>query len=302
LERRGSAFTLPVAGRILSLLAPWTVMLKIQLQNKQRDPMWVVEKQFTIGSAPDNNLVIEDPSVSAHHARLINEKDGFLLQDLGSAQGTFVNGRRITQRKVGFPDTIRCGEVDIAILDPLSDAEFDGSGYWALVADASWLAGQEFPLVPREGNTVLVGRGSQCDIVFPGTHLSREHARIALGPQAVTITDLNSANGTYINDKRVMTEGIAVAGDRIRLDIYSFTLLGPGMALPQSAAARLAKAKGDQVQAADDAQTPKQWKTRPTSPGNREELNQQNSNLAIVVLSVLLITALAAIAVYLLIN
>lgn len=277
-------------------------MLKIQFKDKRREPVWVVEKVFSIGSAPDNHFVIDDSSVSPYHARLVSEQQGFLLQDLGSTQGTFVNGRRVNQRHVGCLDTIRCGNVEIEVLNPFAEEPSEEETvYWALIADASWLAGQEFPLVPSSGKSLLVGRGSQCDIVFPGTHLSREHVRITLGTDYITITDLNSANGTYINDKRVTGESVAVAGDRVRLDIYSFTLVGPGMKLAQSASTRLAGVKADARGSGEDEQ-PKRWKTRPTSPGNREEPQPATTSPAVVALSMLLLLALIGAVLYLLLN
>lgn len=275
-------------------------MLKIQLKDKSQPPEWVVEKQFSIGSASDNNLVISDGSVSPHHARLLNEPAGFILQDIGSAHGTFVNGQRITQRQIGCGDTLRCGTVEIEVLDPLGDEDFTGNSYWALVADASWLTGQEFPLTPQAGNSVLIGRGSQCDIVFPGTHLSRQHARITLASDHVVVHDLNSANGSYINDVRVKGESKAVAGDRVRLDIYSFTLVGPGMTLPRSVTSRRTAPQADVDPEAKSG--PKRWKTRPTSPGNREEAQRTATNPALVALSVLLIGALVVAVAYLLMN
>ena len=277
-------------------------MLKIQFKDKRQAPIWVVEKVFSIGSAADNHLVIDDPSVSAYHARLVSEHDGFLLQDLGGAEGTFVNGSRINQRQVGCMDTIRCGQVEIEILNPIADDTVGEGGYWALIADASWLAGQEFPLTPHASNSLLLGRGSQCDIVFPGTHLSREHARITLNKDHVTLADLNSANGTYINDKRITEESVAVAGDRIRLDIYSFTLLGPGMPVPQSASARRTGAKPDADRGPQESGAPKRWKTRPTSPGNREELHYSSTSPTLIVLSIVLIMVLIGAAAFLLFN
>lgn len=277
-------------------------MLKIQLKDKRQEPVWVVEKVFTIGSASDNNLVVMDPSVSDHHARLVNEHDRFFLQDTGSTHGTFVNGRRINKRQVGCHDTIQCGDVQIDILDPLADGNSAGSSYWALVADGSWLAGQEFPLAPGSGNRVVIGRGNECDIVFPGTHLSREHACVTLADDHVTLTDMNSANGTYLNDTRVTSDCIARAGDRVRLDIYSFTLLGPGMQLPQSNMRPTPAEASHTADADDQPGLPKQWKTRPTSPGNRETDHASPSNSMLIALSLLLVVALLLLAAYLLLS
>ena len=50
---------------------------------------------FTIGSSPDNSLVIDNIKVSAHHAELRSEENNVSITDLGSIHGTFVNGERL---------------------------------------------------------------------------------------------------------------------------------------------------------------------------------------------------------------
>ncbi len=49
----------------------------------------------TIGRAPDNEVVLDHPTVSNHHARLSWSAKGLLIEDLSSANGTFVDGQRI---------------------------------------------------------------------------------------------------------------------------------------------------------------------------------------------------------------
>jgi limonene-1,2-epoxide hydrolase len=50
---------------------------------------------FTIGSSPDNSLVLDNLKVSAHHAEIRSEEQGFTITDLGGIQGTYVNGERL---------------------------------------------------------------------------------------------------------------------------------------------------------------------------------------------------------------
>lgn len=72
---------------------------------------WYVQGAMTIGRAPDCDIVIPDRQVSRRHARLIESPDGFLLEDLASKNGTYINGQRIT-----VPTLLRDGdEVQIAL-------------------------------------------------------------------------------------------------------------------------------------------------------------------------------------------
>lgn len=67
---------------------------------------------ITIGKAEDNNFIVDEPSVSRHHVKLTREKEEgqWLLEDLGSTNGTFVNGVQIVKKRVTFEDEIKLGE------------------------------------------------------------------------------------------------------------------------------------------------------------------------------------------------
>ena len=56
----------------------------------------LVSKQpFTVGRHPDNDLSVDNPTVSRRHAELVLTEAGLSVRDLGSTNGTFVNGRRV---------------------------------------------------------------------------------------------------------------------------------------------------------------------------------------------------------------
>ncbi len=245
-------------------------MLKIQFTDKRLAPFWVMEKAFSIGQASKNHLTIDDASVSLQHARIINQGETFLLKDLGSEHGTFVNGQRITQKNIVCGDKITVGNVSLQVVDPLE--EHSGGNYWSLIADSSWLTGQEFPIIGQPDDMVTVGRSAQCDIVFPGTHLSRLHAEITINYSSLSIKDMGSANGTFVNDRKITTAQV-YAGDRIRMDVYSFRVFGPGINLPTSATTTMQQAIPATIDELEKSQRQKQWKSKPTSPGNREEIN-----------------------------
>ncbi|MFF3227134.1 BTAD domain-containing putative transcriptional regulator [Nocardia suismassiliense] len=75
-----------------------------------------IDNGVRIGRQPDNDLVLDDARVSRHHARLVVREAGMLLVDLGSANGTYVNGTQIvTGTLVADGDTIRIGSTAMRI-------------------------------------------------------------------------------------------------------------------------------------------------------------------------------------------
>ncbi len=248
-------------------------MLKIQVKNPrqstQQNAIWVVERLYSIGSDPADDLVLTDDSVSPKHASLITLDNRLYLRDNDSPQGCYVNNERVQRKEVVPGDVVRVGAVEILVMDPrdslsqnaLTDDELDN--FWSLIANGSFLCGQEFYI---QKNPCLVGRGTQCDIVLPSTHISRQHAEIKVQGSLLYIRDLASANGTFVNDNRI-SQGFAKPGDDIRFDRYSFRIAGP------EKDRNLTMVRGPNIPT--NIKTPtysasdKQWQTKPTSPGNR---------------------------------
>ena len=63
-----------------------------------------------IGRALDNDIVVGDGSVSRHHASIEYRNGGFVLRDLGSQNGTWVGGQRVTESPLGLGDALRLGD------------------------------------------------------------------------------------------------------------------------------------------------------------------------------------------------
>jgi pSer/pThr/pTyr-binding forkhead associated (FHA) protein len=65
---------------------------------------------LTIGRLPDNAVIIDNPAVSGHHARVFSESGAVILEDLNSTNGTFVNGQHTTRRVLRSGDVMLVGK------------------------------------------------------------------------------------------------------------------------------------------------------------------------------------------------
>jgi len=70
----------------------------------------------SIGRLRENDITLQDESVSRKHARLLVQAGRVLLRDLGSANGTFVNGQKIESVVVGANDHIRIGSIEVKVV------------------------------------------------------------------------------------------------------------------------------------------------------------------------------------------
>jgi pSer/pThr/pTyr-binding forkhead associated (FHA) protein len=63
-----------------------------------------------IGRSPDNDLILRDPATSGHHARLERRGSQFFIVDLGSTNGTLVNGEPVQEKELKHNDKITIGQ------------------------------------------------------------------------------------------------------------------------------------------------------------------------------------------------
>jgi hypothetical protein len=76
---------------------------------------------LTIGRSPHSDIFLDDVTVSRHHARVIRDENGFLVEDLNSLNGTYVNRRRIERHRLADADELQIGKFKLAFLEPDSE-------------------------------------------------------------------------------------------------------------------------------------------------------------------------------------
>jgi hypothetical protein len=68
-----------------------------------------------LGRSPKNDIQIEHPTVSARHCKIVLTGEGVVVRDCMSANGTFVDGRRIQEAKLLAGQTLHLGEVELLV-------------------------------------------------------------------------------------------------------------------------------------------------------------------------------------------
>jgi pSer/pThr/pTyr-binding forkhead associated (FHA) protein len=159
-----------------------------------------------------------DEHVSRNHVSVQRRGDVVEIADLGSANGTFVNGTRVrAPAQMQDSDVLRIGEIQLKLASPvgvnrtvrggmITDADV---ACLTIVSPGAW-SGRQFPL---SGDYLVVGRGTASGIQIDDPHVSRKHAALRRRGDSVLVEDLGSASGTFVNGHRVRAPRALRAGD-----------------------------------------------------------------------------------------
>lgn len=99
----------PQAQPYMAKASKLTVSRLVMVHGGQDTSFPLVRDTYTLGRHRNNDIVINDPKVSSFHARIDRSAEGFVLVDLKSRNGSFVNGKRITHGVLATGDEVRLG-------------------------------------------------------------------------------------------------------------------------------------------------------------------------------------------------
>ncbi len=174
---------------------PGTPRLMVQEPGQASRSAPVTGPHFTIGRAPANDLTIDNPAVSRQHARLEQRGASYWIVDLGSTNGTMVNGQRIESQALQEGDIIRIG-------DPQGNSV--GLTFHSGIAPRRYAGTIRLGQLNLTQKPVLtIGRDPASQIPLNHPLVSYHHARVEQTPQGHLIRDLKSNNGTFVNGQRV---------------------------------------------------------------------------------------------------
>ena len=217
--------------------------LLLFLGEKQLGSFPVTLTEMKIGRSPDNQIVIENSGVSRHHA-IIRVKEGrVVLEDLGSANGTFVRGRKIDTHVLQDGDefvivkhrmvyrlhkpTQTATPVQRDFLEQTTICIDPAAVNQIAAATPTPKAEAAAPLRPRlifpdrkrfdlGGEEITLGSAPTCDIQITGMFIGKVHARIFPTPDGFKIQHATGMAGTKVNGAKI-GEHTLKHGDEIQI-------------------------------------------------------------------------------------
>src|SRR5262245_35149764 len=183
-------------------------------------PLEHVPDSVVIGRERDCDVLLDDPSVSRRHCRLDFEVTGEIrVHDLGSGNGTRINGRQLSKGTVRAGDRIGVGALEfrLELYSRAADAKGalpgkNSAAAWLLAATDEQGNVTRFLVDVASNGTWVIGRTSKdADLVIPSPTVSAKHAVLRSSSDGrLEIHDLGSSNGTIVNGRRIGREWTAI--------------------------------------------------------------------------------------------
>lgn len=217
--------------------------MKLFFPNGERAPVDLIEGALVIGSSPTCEIMLDAAGVTSRHCELRTQGGRSEAGPLAIGAPTRLNGTVLTSyADLRGGDLLQIADVECRVVAterrkspriaqrPASVAFGDSTNVrmeaptFVLRGVSGATFGKRFAI---QGN-MLVGRSNDCDICIPSEEISRHHVRLGLVPDGVMVEELGSANGTFINGRRMVGAALLKPGDELRIDVVRFLLIVPG--------------------------------------------------------------------------
>ncbi|MCA9913945.1 MAG: FHA domain-containing protein, partial [Anaerolineae bacterium] len=181
-------------------------------------------QELTIGRGRTNDIIIQDNEVSRVHCRLVRVLDDYEIHDLTSTNGTYVNGQKVEARGwllsaqaiVELGDSITFeyepSELSTSTRPPVEAKPREKP--YIIIKQASLPQPEIYRL---ERPSISIGRDVDNDIILQEPEVSRHHLRLIQAKDGYAIEDLNTMNGTWVNDHRLHDQQMLDAADMVRI-------------------------------------------------------------------------------------
>ena len=145
-----------------------------------------------VGGDQDAGLQVNHPSISPQHAQLAIQGDRAVLTDLGSQNGTYVNGQPVSP---GSPQVLNEGDIVFFGDSPI---ELELLRVAPVTVEKTAI-----DLELKQGQTYTIGRNPNCQLRITHPTVSNFHAQIEQRGGDWMVMDMDSTNGTFVDGRRL---------------------------------------------------------------------------------------------------
>ena len=220
-------------------------MPQLTIQERGHDEPLVhacTEDEITIGRHDRNIIQLKGSGVSRYHAKVVSDGEHHFVMDLASGNGTLLNGVRLSAHEKNLlrpGDLITIDTFDLRFHEDggevalTIDEEITGSDILEVKLLKKVLTALDKEMVPSlevlngvaegkrlyltdEMGELTIGRDPECDFPINEYAVSRHHAKILKRWGGIALRDLESKNGSFVNNRRIVEEYLH-DGDRIAL-------------------------------------------------------------------------------------
>ena len=192
-------------------------MPELILKSNDSGEEFLLSDRTTLGRFHENDIVVNDYLVSRHHCVFYQDGSDFIVKDLESSNGTFLNDQLVHQSKIAEGDRLRVGSLEFNIIVQHQHSEKTDSEpqFNSIIFDPYFrkkITGIHVRLKQtpstdyflERDSVSTVGRMSFCNIPLNNAYVSRNNATIDVREHRVMIADASSKNGTYVNGERII--------------------------------------------------------------------------------------------------
>lgn len=202
----------------------------------------LVDDVTTIGRGSASIIQIRDKESSRQHCRIEKTQDGFRLVDLGSRNGTLVNGVRVKNQTLKIGDEIKIGQYEMIFeeevrataeelgatveVSPIEEKKAAPAGEPKYVLEVTE-GRQRGKTLDLSSGSLTMGRHKSNAFVLDDEAASSYHAEITREATGHFITDLGSTNGTYVGGEKIVKTRLALNAEiKIGTTIMVFKNIG----------------------------------------------------------------------------
>jgi|WetSurMetagenome_2_1015567.scaffolds.fasta_scaffold08241_3 pSer/pThr/pTyr-binding forkhead associated (FHA) protein len=208
-------------GSISSFYLSQPPRLVVRLKGRPLKTYPFAGSEISIGRLPENEIVIDNLSVSRKHAVIAACKGGFVLRDLGSKNGTLLNDRPVSEAKLASGDVIVIGKYEILFQIPTLEASHPEDLDQTVViphfrretADARKQACAETPPrlfrksgmeeYPLDKERIVIGRAKDSDIRLSGIFAPRVTVEVLRKGSEYVLQKIDGRNKVTINGEEM---------------------------------------------------------------------------------------------------